>query len=334
MKKILVTGGAGFIGHHFVEHILKNTDWNIVVLDRLDTSGNLNRLKDIEFYQKNKEEFNQRVKFIWHDLKAEINEILESQIGTDLDYIYHLAASSHVDRSLQNPLGFVYDNVVGTCNILNFARKCPNLRLFFNFNTDEVFGPAPVGVNHKETDQHKPSNPYSATKSGQYALGYAYWKSYGLPVVTTYTMNNFGERQNPEKLIPMTIRSVLKGEKAIIHGNEKVIGSRFWIHCRNTSAALLFLSENGKAGESYNIIGFDELNSLEMAQKIAEIMGKPLKYELVDFHKTRPGHDRRYALDGSKLKKLGFEFPVDFEASLKKTVEWSIKPEHVHWLGL
>lgn len=166
-KKILITGGCGFIGHHLVEHILKNTDWEIVILDRLDISGNLNRLTDLEIWEKEKH----RVKFFWHDLKAAINPWLQEMIG-EADYIIHLAAATHVDRSIENPMEFVMDNVVGTENILEYARTLKNLKYFINFSSDEVFGPALVGYSHKETDAFRPSNPYSATKAGAVCLAF------------------------------------------------------------------------------------------------------------------------------------------------------------------
>jgi dTDP-glucose 4,6-dehydratase len=176
--KLLLTGGMGFTGHHFVEGILKNTDWDIVVLDRLDISGNPNRLTDISIWEKEKH----RVKFVWWDLKAPINEYVEKEIG-EVDYIFHLAGSTHVDRSIEDPLSFVMDNVVGGCNILNYARKLKGLRLMIAMITDEIFGPAPEGVNFKEEDRHNPKNPYAATKCGLDALCVAFHNTYKLPVI-------------------------------------------------------------------------------------------------------------------------------------------------------
>ena len=175
----------------------------------------------------------------------------------------------------------------------------------------------------------------AASKSGQEAFGYAFFITYGLPVITTHTMNNFGERQHPEKLVPKTIRSVIQGKPMPIFaslnkkGKLEAVGSRFWIHCVNTSSACLFLLKHGVVGESYNIIGFDELTNLEIAEKVAKMIGKPLIPKFVDFHATRPGHDMRYALSGAKLKKLGWKPEVTFEESLKRTVEFSLK--HPEW---
>ncbi len=329
-KKILVTGGSGFIGHHCIEGILKDTNWNIIVLDRLDVSSNLDRLKDINIWEKEKS----RVKFIWWDLKSELNNFVKEEIG-QIDYILHLAAGSHVDRSITDPLSFVMDNVVGTCNLLNFAKNLKNLKLFINFNTDECFGPAPDNIFFKETDRHNPKNPYSASKVGQWALGVAFENCYKIPIINTYTMNVFGERQHPEKFIISTVKKVINGKTVIIHSdkNKKHAGRRHYIHARNVCKAILFLIKRGFNGyEDFNIVGEKEIDNLTLAKFVAKVVGKKLKYKMVDFHSSRPGHDLRYALSGSKLKKLGFKYPKTFEASLKKTIEWTISPENKKWL--
>lgn len=348
ITRVLLTGAAGFIGHHVVEYLLEHTDWDLVLLDRLDTSGNLSRITDIACFSEQKH----RVKFLWHDLKAPIGDQLSREIG-QVDHVIHLAASSHVDRSIEDPVLFAMDNVVGTTHLLNWARLGgmrhqgglsvnPYSGLFMNFSTDEVFGPAPDGYAHVENDPHFPSNPYSASKSGQEAMGYAFYVTYGLPVINTHTMNNFGERQHPEKLIPKTIRSILNGEEMPIFAEEdgqggfKAVGTRYWLDARNTASAILFLLENGKAGEAYNVIGFDELSNLEVAQKIEahvrEITGEDYKLnaKLVDFHKTRPGHDRRYALDGTKLKDMGWVPETDIDQGLQRVVQFTI--ENKKWL--
>lgn len=330
--KILITGGAGFIGAHVVEGILKNTDWEVVILDRLDISGNLERLRDMEIWEKEKT----RVKFVWWDLKSEINECAKRDIGK-IDYIWHLAASSHVDRSIDDPMSFVMDNVVGTCNILGFARTLSDLKLFVNFNTDECFGPAPEGTFYKESDRHNPKNPYAASKVGQWALGVAFENCYKLPVINTYTMNVYGERQHPEKFMPMVIKKALLGEKVTIHANKDKTeaGKRHYIHARNVCAALLFLTRRGfKEYEEFNIVGEKEVDNLSLAQFIAKVVGRELNYELVDFHSSRPGHDLRYALSGEKLHNAGFSYPKDFEESLEKTIRWYLSPENKKWINL
>ena len=217
-KKILITGGAGFIAHHVVDKILSTTDWEIITLDRLDFSGNLNRLHEVvSAYPKSEQK---RVRVIHHDLKAELNPEITATIGK-VDYISHLAAGSHVDRSITYPLEFVMDNVVGTAHILDYARKLDHLERFAYFSTDEVFGPAPKGINYKENDRYNSTNPYSATKAGAEELVVAYENTYGLPSLITHTMNVFGERQSPEKYIPMVIKKARDGEVVTVHANTK-----------------------------------------------------------------------------------------------------------------
>lgn len=332
MTRALVTGGAGFIGAHLVEHLLKHTDWEIVALDRLDMAGSLHRLAHLR---------DARVRVVWHDLKAAINADIDARIGA-VEYVFHLAANSSVDRSLLTPVECIADNVLGTAHLLEWIRRVDDRPpydppLVFNFGTDEVFGPAPDDYAYKEDDRFAPSNPYAASKCGQAALGMAYHRSYGLPVITTYTMNNFGERQHPEKLIPKTIRALLTGEPLPIHckldasGDVLEIGRRTWLHARNTCSALLFLVDHGVPGEAYNLAGDTELDNLALAERVREVIGKKLYVRFIDYHQSRPGHDRRYALDGTKLAKLGWTPPVAFDESLRRTVEWTVlHPEWVH----
>lgn len=326
-KRIMITGGAGFIGHHLIEHLLRNTDWEIVSLDRLDTAGNLNRFSDMNVWKAEKK----RVSVVFHDLKAAVNDQLRAQIG-GIDAIIHMAAGTHVDRSIENPISFVLDNVLGTANLLEYARHLPNLERMIYFSTDEVFGPAPPGTAYKEWDRYRSANPYAATKAGAEELCLAYQNTYRLPIFITHTMNVFGERQHPEKFIPMTIRKIIDGKVVTIHADptKTKAGSRFYIHARNVAGAILFLMDKGVPGEKYNIVGEKEVSNLEMAEAIAAILEKPLKYEMVDFHSSRPGHDLRYALDGSKMAELGWKIPMVFEKGLRKTTLWTV--EHPKWL--
>jgi dTDP-glucose 4,6-dehydratase len=325
--RICVTGGCGFIGHHFVEHVLKNTDWEIVILDKLGmASHGFDRLRDIEAYN------DERVSVLTHDISAELTVGLVKEIG-HIDYFVHMAAESHVDRSITHPEPFVISNVVGTMRMLELARTLDGLKKFVYFSTDEVFGPAPAGKYYKEWDRFKPSNPYAAAKAGGECLVDAWVNTYGLPAFTTHTMNVFGERQDAEKYIPLCIRKILKGEKITIHADKTRTqsGSRCWIHARNVAAAVMFLLDNGLPGERYNIVG-EEYSNVEIAGMIAGFIGKNWNYDLVDFHSSRPGHDLRYALDGTALKEMGFDYPKDHIASLRKTVEWTL--ERPQWLGL
>jgi dTDP-glucose 4,6-dehydratase len=307
-----------------VEGLLKDTDWDIVILDRLDTSGTPARLTDIECWEQEK----RRVKFVWWDLKSPLNNFVSNEIGY-VDYIWHVAASSHVDRSIIDPMSFVMDNVVGTCNILNFAReqKKSKLKLFIYFSTDEVFGPAPEGVSYKEWDRYNSGNPYAASKAGGEELALSFCNTYKLPLIVTHTMNVFGERQHFEKFIPMVIRKVLSGEVVTIHADKTKTkaGVRSYIHARNVLKALMFLTYSHKIGDKYNIVGEKEMDNLSLAQFIAEVLQKPLKYEMTDFHSERPGHDLRYSLDGSKLKELGLVYPTNFEESLTRVIKWSLQ---------
>jgi dTDP-glucose 4,6-dehydratase len=339
MIRALITGGAGFIAHHLVGKILKETDWEVVTLDRLDYSGNLNRLNDI--LQTFSVEDRKRVKVVFHDLKAEVNPLIKSEIG-EVDYVLHLAAGSHVDRSIEYPMEFVLDNVVGTCNILEFARTQKNLKRFIYFSTDEVFGPAPNGIKYKENDRYNSTNPYSASKAGGEELAVAYENTYGLPVYITHTMNVFGERQHPEKYVPMCITKIRDGETVTIHSDatKTIPGSRHYIHAEDVADAILFLASKkfvettygGAKCPKFNIVGSEELNNLELAQIIAEAQGKELKYELVDFHSSRPGHDLRYALDGSKMKELGWEPSKSVRERIADVTNWTL--ENDNWIKI
>lgn len=322
--KCLVTGGAGFIGHHLVEYLLIKTNWDITLIDRLDCSGNLNRLAEVGAAK------NPRVRFIFHDLRAPINDQLAAQIGAH-DFILHLAAATHVDRSIENPMEFVLDNVVATCNIMDFARLV-GCSKFVQFSTDEVFGPAPGHIRYDEWDRYKSGNPYAATKAGAEELAISYHNTYKLPVIVTHTMNVIGERQHPEKFVPMTIKKIRDGETVTIHADKTctIPGSRYYIHAKHVADAVRFLLDKGEPGEKYNIVGQREVNNLELAQIIAAAQNKPLRYELVDFHSSRPGHDLRYALSGDKLAAMGWAPPTGLEAALAETVLWTLDNEH--WL--
>jgi dTDP-glucose 4,6-dehydratase len=226
---------------------------------------------------------------------------------------------------------FVLDNVVGTCNILDFARLT-GCEKFLNFSTDEVFGPAPVGVAYAEDDRYNAGNPYAATKAGAVQLGLSFHNTYKLPVITTHTMNVIGTRQHPEKMVPMTIAKVLAGDEVTIHADKTCSkpGSRFYIDAENVAHAVLFILAKGEAGEKYNIVGEREMDNLELAGLIAKAMQTTFRFRLVDFHSQRPGHDLRYALSGKKLAKLGWTPPCAIEQSIGRIVDWTLK--HPEWL--
>ena len=328
-KRVLLTGGAGFIGHHMVQHLLKTTDWDIALLDKLNyASSGFNRLRDINAVD------NPRVNIYVADLNNPISVGVIKEIGR-VNYIIHMAAETHVDNSIKDPEPFVRSNVMGTFNLLEYARQLDTLERFVYFSTDEVFGPAPAGVAYKEWDRYNSTNPYSATKAGGEELCLAWANTFKVPVAISHTMNAFGERQHPEKFIPKVVKSVLSGNALTIHADptKTISGSRFYIHCRNIAAAVMFILNNTTdIRDKFNIVGEKEVTNLAMAQQIADILGRPLNYTMTDFHSSRPGHDLRYALDGSKMKTLGWNIPIPFDKSLERTIKWMIKPDNLRWL--
>ena len=340
MKNVLITGGAGFIAHHIIAHIIKHTDWNITTIDRLDISGNLNRLHDIlnDFSVDEKK----RLKIVFHDLKAEINSQISSELGNP-HIILHLAAASHVDRSIKYPMEFVNDNVVGTVNLLNFAKELKNLEKFVYFSTDEIFGNAPEGISYSEYDRYNSTNPYSASKAAAEEFCVAYENTYKMPIYITHTMNVFGERQHPEKFIPMVIQKVRDNKKVIVHANEDKTkpGSRHYIHAQDVADGLMFIlnlknySHKGDFGSAkcpkFNLVGPEEIDNLTLAKMIAKTQNKELIYELVDNHSTRPGHDLRYSLSPKLLKQLGWEPKIKLSKRIEEVVNWSLKNKR--WLS-
>jgi dTDP-glucose 4,6-dehydratase len=325
MNKVLISGVSGFVGSHLLDHILVNTDWDVIGIASWQHKGCPTRITDSKHYQDHKE----RVTIITHDLSSCFTDNLISRIG-NVDYIFNLASESHVNRSIQDPVPFIENNVKVALSMLELARKL-SPQLFLQFSTDEVYGAAPVGVDFKEWDTILPSNPYAASKAAQEAIAISYWRTYGVPVVITNCMNIFGERQDKEKYVAKTIKAIQNGDTLTIHGSVGNIGSRFYLHARNIADAVVWIANNitpAKYGDGsdrpdrYHIAGEREIDNLSLAQMIAEMMGKELKYTLEDFHSTRPGHDRRYALDGSKLKEAGWKQPQNLEESLRNTILW------------
>jgi dTDP-glucose 4,6-dehydratase len=334
-KRLLLTGAAGFVGSHLVEHTLLTTDWDIVALVKMDRAGDLNRIEEVLSNPDRPEDWKDRVKVVRHDLNDSL-ETVHKHIG-EVDYIAHLAANSHVDYSIEHPVEVFINNAKTTANILEYARlHQPNLEKFLYFSTDEVYGPAPEGYDYTEEDKLNPSNPYSAGKAAGEMIVTAYKVTYGMPVLITNTMNIFGERQDPEKLIPKTMQKLSNpNEPMTVHGMPGNIGKRHWLHARNAADAVIFLLQNPIVGEKVHIVGDVEMDNLQMVKLIAKGMGlKELKegkdYVHIDFHSTRPGHDSRYAMSGKKLADLGWVAPVEFESSLLKTVEWTM--EHPEWV--
>lgn len=329
-KRILLTGASGFFGSHLLRHLMMNTDWEVVCICSWKYKGMPERVKAA---LEGNEDYHKRTTVITHDLISPISWLTRKRIG-EIDYILNIASNSHVERSIESPGDFILGNTALAFNMLELAREL-RPKLFLQFSTDEVYGVAPKGVDYKEWSPIVPSNPYSASKACQEAIAISYWRTYGIPVIITNTMNIFGQTQDAEKYIARLIRKIHFDEVVTIHGREGNIGSRFYLHARNAADAVLFIINNlpptsyeediHLLPDRYNIVGDVEKDNLELAQMVAEMMGKELSYELVDFHSARPGHDRRYSLDGSKLKGLGWKAPHDFETSLHSTIEWTLK---------
>jgi dTDP-glucose 4,6-dehydratase len=337
-KKILITGGAGFCASHVVEHYLRNTDYDIIVLDKLTYASNgLDRLRDIKAFDEN------RVKMFSVDLQLPLSVGVTQEIG-EVDYNLNLDSEIHVDRSIADPVNFIENNVKLVLNMLEWARELKGLKKFIQFSTDEAYGTAPDGVSYKEGDRHNVGNPYSASKDCQEAICRAYSNTYGLPINITNAMNIIGERQHPEKFVPICIRKILTDEVIQIHASAdlKESGTRHYLHARNIAQALQFILEKtnerlDKVDASlgcWNIVGDVEIANSDLAKMIGRILGKEAKIEMISFHSSRPGHDLAYRLSGDKLKKAGFEYPKSFEETLKKIIEWDIAPENKRWLGL
>jgi dTDP-glucose 4,6-dehydratase len=329
-KSIILTGGCGFSPSHFVEHILKTTDWKITIIDRLTYAGNMNRLAEMDCWERERG----RVNFVYHDFRSPIvGNVLDRILATHPDYISHAGAETHVDLSIINPALFAASNVMGTVNMLDLARIVKPEK-FHYWSTDETMGSVIPPYLHKEGEPHNPSNPYSASKSGAESFCKAYFKTYNVPTIISNSMNMFGERQEVEKFIPKTIRAIYNNEPVTLHckmeGDKVVeVSSRCWLHARNQADGILFLLKNGNPGESYNVVG--EWATVEtIAEMIADIMGKPLIKKFEDFHSFRPSHDLHYGLDGTKMKLMGWVPPYSLAESLEKTVKWTL--DNRSWL--
>lgn len=332
MRNLLITGGAGFIGSHVVRLFVKKyPEYRIFNLDKLSYAGNLENLKDIEKYP--------NYKFLKGDIVDE--SLLQNLFDRfRFDGVVHLAAESHVDRSISNPLEFVHTNIIGTVNLLNAARKYwkdeDEGKLFYHISTDEVYGSLDATGLFTEETAYDPKSPYSASKAASDHFVRAYFNTYKLPVVISNCSNNYGPNQFPEKLIPLAINNIKNNIAIPVYGKGENI--RDWLYVEDHAKAIDQIFHYGKIGETYNIGGNNEWKNIDLLRLLCEIMDTKLKRnkgtseKLIQFVKDRAGHDLRYAIDSAKIKTdLGWEPEVEFSSGLEKTVTWYLANED--WLN-
>ncbi len=304
--RLLITGGAGFIGSNFIKHTLKAyPNYKIVNLDKLTYAGNLDNLKDIEN--------NPNYDFVKGDI---CDSLLVSKLAKKVDVVINFAAESHVDRSIEFPDEFISTNVLGVNNLLKCSLDA-GVKKFIQISTDECYGSIESG-SFKETDTLNPSSPYSASKAAGDLIASSYWKTYGFPVIITRSTNNFGPYQYPEKLIPLFITNLLEGKKVPLYGDG--LNVRDWIYVQDNCEAIDLVLHEGKEGEIYNIGAKNELPNVEVTKMVLNILGKDEKF--IEYVADRPGHDRRYSVDISKMKVLGWKPRHNFTEGLRLVVDW------------
>lgn len=337
-KRLLLTGIGGSIGVHTLSQIMKNTDWDVVGIDSFRHKGWSDR---VATHLQNHPQDVPRVKIVTHDLSAPFSELTKKRIGK-IDYIINMASLSDVEASIQEPVAFFQNNVDLALNMLEYAREVKP-EVFIQISTDEVYGPT-TGKNegYKEWDAQVPSNPYAASKAAQEMAAIAWWRAYGVPLIITNTMNNYGEMQSSSKYPVMIQKALSNGETIQIHHINGEIGSRSYIHSQNFANALIFLIENTKPHlhipgvvdkpDRYHIAGEKQVDNKELVELIADNMGiSDYKVEMVDVHSTRPGHDPHYGLNDDKIRGMGWTSPVSFEESLANTVKW--QSENKEWIS-
>jgi dTDP-glucose 4,6-dehydratase len=307
MVKVLVTGGAGFIGSNFVRHaVAAHADWHITTLDKLTYAGRLENLKGVLDHP--------RHEFVQGDIA---DAAVATPLVKDSNIVVHFAAETHVDRSLMSAGEFITTDVYGTFVLLEAARQAADMRRFVQISTDEVYGSVPEGSS-RETDELRPRNPYSASKAGADRLAYSYWATYGIPVVITRASNNYGPNQFPEKVIPLFITNLIDDIPVPLYGDG--LNERDWLHVGDHCRALDVAIARGTPGEVYNVGGGNQVRNIDLTKRILQLVGKP--ESLIKPVPDRPGHDRRYSLDTTKLESLGWRPQVSFDRGLAETVAW------------
>lgn len=326
-KHVLLTGGGGAIGVHVVKWFLQETDWTITIIDSYRHKGDPTRVANL---LKSHTAWRDRVRVIKHDLCCPISVQMAAEIGA-VDYILHLAAMSDVFLSVENPVYCMKNNIDSTIVMLEYARNTPHAA-FIYFSTDEVYGPVERGGAHKEWDAHKPSNAYSASKAASEDLCYAYWRGYGVKLIVTNTMNNFGETQAPSKYPSMIQQRLENGEPITVHASNGEIGTRYYIHSEDVADALLFILQNLPAHEHetgaldepdrYHLVGSACVDNESLVRIIAGITGDTPQIEYVDFHSDNPAHDIHYGLEDNKLRAAGWSEHLGFDTGMRRCVEW------------
>ena len=310
MVDVLVTGGAGFIGSNFVRYALAcHEDWHVTTLDKLTYAGRLENLKDVSDHP--------RHTFVRGDV-ADVNAV--KPLVKAAEIVVHFAAETHVDRSLMHAGEFITTDVFGTFVLLEAAREAPGLRRFIQISTDEVYGSVAQGSS-RETDELKPRNPYSASKAGADRLAYSYFATFDVPVIITRASNNYGPYQFPEKVIPLFVTNAMDGIPVPLYGDGLQV--RDWLHVDDHCRAIDLLIDSGASGEVYNVGGGNHVRNVDLTRRILELAGK--SEDLIRHVPDRQGHDRRYSLDTSKLRALGWAPQVDFDAGLARTIDWYVK---------
>ncbi|HXH06145.1 MAG TPA: dTDP-glucose 4,6-dehydratase [Vicinamibacterales bacterium] len=305
--RVLVTGGAGFIGSNFVRHTLAaHPDWSITTLDKLTYAGRLENLADVLDHP--------RHTFIRGDI---VDETTAAPLVAEADVVVHFAAETHVDRSILEAGQFITTDVYGTFVLLQAARSAPRLRRFVQISTDEVYGSVGQGAS-RETDELRPRNPYAASKAAADRLAYSYWATFGVPVVIVRASNNYGPYQFPEKLIPLFITNAIDHQPLPLYGDGLYV--RDWLHVSDHCRAIDLVIERGATGEVYNVGGGNEISNLELTRRILALLDRPAS--LIRHVADRPGHDRRYALDTTKIRTLGWQPAIGFDEGLAATVDW------------
>lgn len=332
-KRALISGACGFVGHHLVEYLLQHTDWELVCIDRMDSAGNLARLMAASGWPASRK----RLSFVWHDLRALANaEVAGAMLAGSgaftyrpFDYVIHMAAGSHVDRSVRDPLGFLQDNVIGTTHLLELCRSSSFLAKsgkVLVFSTDEVGGSMPPGTVFRSGSPLYPMNPYAATKAAAEMMACSYAATYSMPLAITRCTNVIGERQHREKFLPLLVERVKRGVPVPIHTVDGQPCSRYYNYHRNVSTAVLAVLERGATldrnarGGRYQISGDREVSNLELAERVGALLGKPALTELVENPPGRIRPDLRYCVDDSELRELGWRPEVSFEQGLELTV--------------